>query len=256
MKPIRIEPERRLVVLARVLTLPDGLSEERLVNGIEKASRFGPLCLGQALYRHDHFHRDRLEAPPWTHVELTYFLHHAPLPAIKTLVTDIDGRETLLRAELLLATPRSFIVGAEWPQNLHLTKWKASLEFLDVKSDHLDAYSESMRDINGPAATTLVERGLLGTFRAMETATVLYQDTSLDPGWNQLHLFETEAETFARFPDLMDEGIRAVTGGKRTFNEVFGGLDDIRTVRRWSLNTLVADSCGNIWLRFDTASGV
>ena len=96
----------------------------------------------------------------------------------------------LLRAEMLVTTPQSFVFPRGWTGSGHRPDRKPSLEYLDVDPSHLQDYREIMRRYIGPAASKLVAMGKLGTFRTMETAAVLFQEAFLGANWNQIHLSE------------------------------------------------------------------
>jgi hypothetical protein len=112
-----------------------------------------------------------------------------------------------------------------------------------------------MRRYIGPAASKLVAIGKLGTFRAMETAAVLFQDPSLGTKWNQIHLSEVDAENFQGFGQELDAALREISpdGG---FARVFAGLDRMRTIPRWTLNdpVLELDVAVGEWIA-DRANG-
>ena len=81
----------------------------------------------------------------------------------------------------------------------------------------------------------------IGTFRAMETAVVLYRDPGLKIDWNQIHLCEVDAHGFDGFGQEFDAALEEISpdGG---FATVFVGLDRIRTIRRWTLNDPVVEA--------------
>ena len=72
-----------------------------------------------------------------------------------------------------------------------------------------------MRDYVGPAAAKLVRAGRFGTFRAMETAAVLYRDPGLKIAWNQIHLCELEADGFQGFGREFAAALREEFAGRR-----------------------------------------
>ena len=111
----RIEPDDRLVVLARTIQTRDPGAETALKDSAVNWARFGETCLGQALYRHRNVFRNAAEAPVWSHLELSYFREMIPADVILDLV---DKRQPagmdLLRAEILLTTPSSFVLPRGW----------------------------------------------------------------------------------------------------------------------------------------------
>ena len=82
----RIEPDDRLVVLARTIQARDPGAETALKDSAADWARFGETCLGQALYRHHTVFRNAAEAPVWSHLELSYFRNVVPAAAILDLV--------------------------------------------------------------------------------------------------------------------------------------------------------------------------
>jgi hypothetical protein len=77
--------------------------------------RFGDSCLGQALYRHRRVFQDAAETPVWSHLELSYFRHVVPANVISELVVDQQPEGVrVLRAEILLSTPSSFVMPRDW----------------------------------------------------------------------------------------------------------------------------------------------
>ena len=102
----RIEPEHRLVVLARTIQAQDPRTESGLKDSAANWARFGETCLGQALYRHRSIFRNASEAAVWSHLELSYFRDIVPAHAIHELVVKQQPAEThLLRAEILTRPP-------------------------------------------------------------------------------------------------------------------------------------------------------
>lgn len=69
----RIEPDDRLVVLARTIQARDPGTETALKDNAVNWARFGQTCLGQALYRHRTVFRNASDAQVWSHLELSYF---------------------------------------------------------------------------------------------------------------------------------------------------------------------------------------
>ncbi|MEE7462207.1 hypothetical protein MFUR16E_13385 [Methylobacterium fujisawaense] len=88
-----------------------------------------------------------------------------------------------------------------------------------------------MRRHIGPAAGRLVASGRFRTFRAMETAVVLFQDPALRTGRNQIHLCEVDAASFRGFGRELDAltDSDAPEGG---FAGVFADLAPMRTIPR------------------------
>lgn len=241
----RIEPDERLVVLARTLEAPAPDVETALAESASKRARFGETCLGQALYRHRSVFRDAAEAPPWSHLELTYFRNLLPAGAASELVLAPPAAGALLlRAEILLTSPGSFILPRDWCGAAARPEWQASLEYIQVETAALEAYRDVMRDYCGPAAARLVREGRFGTFRAMETAAVLYQDPDLKIEWNQIHLCELDPSSFSGFGREFAAALRNEAPDSSDFENGFAGLDRMRSVPRWTFNdpVLEADS--------------
>lgn len=238
----RIEPDDRLVVLARTIQARDPETETALKDSAVNWARFGETCLGQALYRHHTVFRNAAEAPVWTHLELSYFRSVVPADAILDLVLKRTSAETgLLRAEILLTTPSAFVLPRDWQGSADWPERQASLEYIDVQSTHLGEYRDVMRKYIGPAAAKLVRANRIGTFRAMETAAVLYRHPELKIDWNQIHLCEVDAGGFDGFSQEFDAALQEVSphGG---FAGVFAGLDRIRTIPRWTFNDPVVEA--------------
>jgi len=238
----RIEPDHRLVVLARTIQARDPETETALKAGAVNWARLGETCLGQALYRHHTVFRNAADAPVWTHLELSYFRSVVPADAIVDLVLKRQPAETgLLRAEILLTTPSAFVLPRDWQGSADRPERQASLEYIHVESTHLDEYRDVMRKYIGPAAAKLVGTNRFGTFRAMETAAVLYRHPELKVDWNQIHLCEVDARGFDGFSQELDAALQEVSprGG---FAGVFAGLDRIRTIPRWTLNDPVVEA--------------
>ena len=237
----RIEPGDRLVVLARTIEARGPAAEAALIDGVRDRARFGKSCLGRALYRHRTLFRNAAEAAVWSHLELSYFRDIVPADAIRALVDAPQPDEVgLLRAEILLTTPASFLLPRDWQGVPDRSERMVSLEYIDVHSPHLGAYRDVMRAYIGPAAAMLVRGDSIGTFRAMETAAVLYRDPDLKIDWNQIHLCEVDTG-FGGFGDAFDAALKEVApeGG---FAGVFAGLDRIRTIRRWTFNDPVVEA--------------
>jgi hypothetical protein len=177
----RIEPDDRLVVLARTIQARDPGTEAELKDSAVNWARFGETCLGQALYRHRSVFRNASEAAVWSHLELSYFRDIVPADAIHELVVKQQPAETqLLRAEILLTTPSAFILPRNWQGSADRPERQASLEYIEVQSPYLGEYRDIMRKYIGPAAAKLVQANRIGTFRTMETAAVLYRDPSAE----------------------------------------------------------------------------
>lgn len=240
----RIEPDDRLVVLARTIQARDPATEAALKDGAINWARFGETCLGQALYRHRSVFRNAAEAPVWSHLELSYFRDIVPADAIHELVVKPQPAGTeLLRAEILLTTPSAFVLPRDWQGAADRPERQVSLEYIEVQSTYLGEYRDIMRKYIGPAAAKLVRANKIGTFRTMETAAVLYRDPGLKIDWNQIHLCEVEADGFDGFGQAFDAALHEVSpdGG---FSGVFAGLDRIRTISRWTFNDPVVEADG------------
>jgi hypothetical protein len=251
----RIEPRDRLVVLARTVQSRDPGGEAELKNGAVNWARFGKTCLGQALYRHRSVFRSASEAPVWSHQELSYFRDIIPAAAIHELVLEQQSPETqLLRAEILLTTPSSFVLPRNWRGSASRSERQASLEYIEVQSHYLAEYRDIMRSYIGPAAAKLVQAGRIGAFRTMETAAVLYHDPTLTIDWNQIHLSEVDAAGFNGFGQEFDVALREVSpdGG---FAAVFAGLDRMRTIPRWTFNDPIVEADAAVGRGDATVSG-
>ncbi len=239
----RIEPDDRLVVLARTIQARDHGTETALKDSAANWARFGETCLGQALYRHRTIFRNAAEAPVWSHLELSYFRNMIPAGAILDLVVKRQPAEAdLLRAEILLTTPSSFVLPRDWQGSGDRPERQASLEYIGVQSAYLDEYRDIMREYCGPAAAQLVRANRIGTFRAMETAAVLYHDPGLKSDWNQIHLCEVDASGFDGFGQEFEAALREISPDGAGFAGVFAGLDRMRTVRRWTFNDPVVEA--------------
>jgi hypothetical protein len=239
---VRIEPDDRLVVLARTIQAQDARTETNLKDSAVNWARFGETCLGQALYRHRSVFRNASEAPVWSHLELSYFRDMVPADAIDELVVKQQPAETqLLRAEILLTTPSAFVLPRNWQGLANRPERQASLEYIEVQSPYLGEYRDIMRKYIGPAAAKLVQANRIGTFRTMETAAVLYRDPALKINWNQIHLCEVNADGFNGFGQEFDAALREISpdGG---FAAVFAGLDRMRMIPRWTFNDPVMEA--------------
>jgi hypothetical protein len=239
---VSIEQDERLVVLARTLDAKSAEAKETLEQASIEWNHFGDTCLGRALYRHHSIFKNQSDALVWSHAELVYFRDIVPSDVIDQLVSSPQppGAQ-LLRAEILVTTPQSFVLPRGWAGLSHRPDRKSSLEYLDVDPSSLRDYREIMRRYIGPAASKLVSMGKLGTFRAMETAAVLFQDPALGANWNQIHLSEVDAEGFQGFGQELDAALSEISpnGG---FAGVFAGLDRMRTIPRWTLNDTVVEA--------------
>lgn len=239
----RIEPSDHLVVLACTIDAPDPDAEIALTDSAVNWARFGDRCLGQALYRHRSVFRNAADAPVWSHLELSYFRHSVPADAVYNLVDKPRAAKIgLLRAEILLTTPASFVLPRDWQGSADQPDRQASLEYIQVHPAHLDAYRNVMRDYCGPAATKLVRAGRFGTFRAMETAAVLYHDPRLKIDWNQIHLCELAPDGFRGFGQEFEAALRADAPDTPDTSGIFASLDPMRTVPRWTFNDPVVEA--------------
>lgn len=238
---ISIEPDARLVVLARTLDAKSADAKDVLEQAASEWRHFGDTCLGRSLYRHHSIFKSQSDAPIWSHAELIYFRDIVPSEVVDQLVSSQQPSGVhLLRAEILVTTPSSFVFPRGWAGSSHRPDRKPSLEYLDVDPPYLGEYREIMRRYIGPAASKLVAKGKLGTFRTMETAAVLFQDPSLCAKWNQIHLSEVDAESFQGFGQELDAALREISPDGR-FAGVFAGLDRMRTIPRWTLNDPVLE---------------
>jgi hypothetical protein len=239
----RIEPDDRLVVLARTIHAPDPETETALKDSTTNWARFGETCLGQALYRHRTFFQNASEAPVWSHLELSYFRSMVPADAIRDLVVQRQpAKIDVLRAEILLTTPSSFTLPRGWLGSADRPERQASIEYIRVDPAFFGEYRNVMRDYCGPAAAKLVRAGRFGTFRAMETAVVLYHDPGLKIDWNQIHLCELEADGFHGFGREFEAVLSGDAPGTTGTSGVFAGLDRMRTVPRWTFNDPVVEA--------------
>ncbi|MCU4179122.1 hypothetical protein [Bosea sp. BH3] len=238
----RIEPDDRLVVLARTIQARDPGSEAELEDRAVSGQQLGETYLGKALYRHRSVFRNASEAAVWSHLELTYFRDVVPAEVIHELVAGPQpSGAQLLRAEILLTTPSAFVLPRSWRGSDDRPERQASLEYIDVHVPYLGEYREIMRNFIGPAAAKLVEANRIGTFRTMETAAVLFRDPAFKVDWNQIHLCEVAADGFNGFGEAFDAALREISpdGG---FTAVFAGLDRMRTIPRWTFNDTVLEA--------------
>jgi len=239
----RIEPGDRLVVLARTIHARDPGTETVLKDSAVNWARFGETCLGQALYLHRTVFKNASEALVWSHLELSYFRSMVPGDAILELVVKQQpATMDLLRAEILLTTPASFVLPSDWQGLADRPERQASLEYIRVEPPFFSEYRNVMRDYCGPAAAKLVRAGRFGTFRAMETAVVLYHDPRLKIDWNQIHLCELEADGFQGFGREFEAALREDSPDAADTSGVFAGLDRMRTVPRWTFNDPVVEA--------------
>jgi hypothetical protein len=239
----RIETDDRLVVLARTMHVRGPEMETALKDSAVNWARFGETCLGQALYRHRAIFQNSSEAQVWSHLELSYFRSLVPSDAILDLVVKQQPATLdLLRAEILLTTASSFILPRAWKGSTDRPDRQASLEFIQVEPAFFGEYRDVMRDYCGPAAAKLVRAGKFGTFRAMETAVVLFQDPAFKIDWNQIHLCELEADNFRGFGREFEGALREDAPDSAATSGVFADLDRMRTVPRWTFNDPVVEA--------------
>lgn len=235
------EPGDRLVVLARTLNERHG-EFFRADAGVD-IERFGKTCIGQSLYRHKSVFQNASDAPIWSHFELTYFRGFVPTEVIQELVTAPEPKAMeLLRAEILVTTPSSFILPKNWEGVADQSELIASLEFLNVQSEFLGEYREAMLEYCGPAAAKLVHSGRFGTFRAMETAAILYQSAEFAIDWNQVHLCELDPAGFENFGTEFKAALQADMPADAEFIDTFADLGRLRTVPRWTFNEVVFEN--------------
>ncbi|WP_282605814.1 hypothetical protein [Pelagibius sp. Alg239-R121] len=238
-----IEPEDRLVVLARTIQAPASAAESLLKDSAANFANFGETCLGRALYRHRTVFQSTSDAQVWSHLELSYFRDIVPTNAIFELVVGPQSEGIdLLRAELLLTTPSSFILPCDWQGSGGRPDRRASLEFLQVQPEYLGEYRDAMREYCGPAATKLVRENRFGTFRAMETAAVLYHAPELKIEWNQIHLCELDPNGFEGFGKEFEGALRKELPEDAEFSDAFADLGRLRTVPRWTFNDPVVEA--------------
>lgn len=239
----RIEPDDRLVALARTIQVRDPETETALKDSAMNWARFGETCLGQALYRHRSVFQNSAEAPVWSHLELSYFRDIVPADAILELVVHPQpAGMDLLRAELLLTTPSSCILPRGWQGSADRPERQASLEYIQVQPKYLGEYRDVMRDYCGPAATKLVQANRFGTFRAMETAAVLYRDPGLTIEWNQIHLCELDPDGFEGFGKAFETALQEDLPDGAASSDAFADLGRMRTVPRWTFNDAVVEA--------------
>jgi hypothetical protein len=239
----RIELDDRLVVLARTMHAPEPAVEAALRESAINWSRLGETCLGLALYKHRSFFQNPSRSPAWSHVELSYFRGMVPEDVIQGLIVNRQPAvPSLLRAEILLTTPSSFVLPLNWQGMSDRSEQVASLEFIRVEPPYFDDYRKVMRDYCGPAAAKLVRANKFGTFRAMETAAVLYRHPGLKIDWNQIHLCELNPDGFLGFGQEFRAALREDEPDAGGAPDVFAGLDRMRTVPRWTFNDAVIEA--------------
>jgi len=237
-----IELIDRLVVVARTLHAPVSEMEVALKESATNWKRLGETCLGQALYRHRSFFQNPSGTPAWSHTELSYFRSMVPETALLDLVANKHlAKVNLLRAEILLTTPCSFILPRDWQGMADHSEKVASLEFIQVRPPYFEEYRNVMRDYCGPAAAKLVRAGKFGTFRAMETVAVLHRDPDIKADWNQIHLCELNPNGFQGFGRVFEAALQDDRSNRADTSGVFAGLDRMRTVPRWTFNDPVIE---------------
>jgi hypothetical protein len=240
---VRIEPDDRLVVLARMIKVSDSEAEAIVIDCAVNWSRFGNKCLGQSLYRHRAVFQNAADAPVWSHVELSYFHDIVPAEVISELVLNQQSRGVhLLRAEILLTTPSSFILPRDWQGSVDRPERQVSLEYIEVQPKHLRRYREVMRDYCGVAAMKLVQEDRFGTFRAMETAVILYRAPEMTIHWNQIHLCELNPNGFEGFGKEFAAALRLDGPKNVDLPDAFADLGGIRTISRWTFNDPVVEA--------------
>ena len=239
----RVELDDRLVVLARTVHAPEPAMEVALRENAMNWARFGKTCLGQALYRHRSFFQNPSGSSAWSHVELSYFRGLVPGDVIQDLVVNRQPAEVnLLRAEILLTTPSSFLLPLDWQGLADRSERLVSLEFIQVEPSFFGEYRNVMRDYCGRAAEKLVRIGKFGTFRAMETAAVLYRHPALTIDWNQIHLCELNPNGFQGFGREFKAALREEWSSPTDTSNVFADLDRIRTIPCWTFNDPVVEA--------------
>ncbi|BBD98774.1 hypothetical protein SAMIE_1022750 [Sphingobium amiense] len=237
-----VEPGDRLVILARAIQVRDRDAATLLEAQAANWARLGDACLGYSLYRQRSVFGNAADVSEWSHLELSYFRKIVPADVISELVLKPQAKGVeLLRAEILLTSPSSFVLPHDWQGSAGRTEWQASLEYIDVLPAHLGEYRDYMAEYFGPAAATLVQTNRIGTFRSMETAAVLYRNPELKIDWNQIHLCEVDADHFDGFGPLFSSVFEQGSPDDRLAG-VFAKLGQIRTVPLWTSNeTLVED---------------
>ena len=235
MTPSPLVDGDRLVVLARTI---DAGSDPNACDTLEQEAfrkpRIADGSLSHQIFRQDSLFKEVEGTVPWTHLEIVAFEQIVPLGAIEAALTPLAGAARTLRTELLVATLGSYHGETGTPSQP--VPGAVSVEYIDVKPDSLKDYREIMRKHCGPAAASAITAGKVRDFRALETITVLQQSDDLPEAWNQLHLFDLGSTHFDDFLVAFDEGLSAVGPD---FQSVFGHLDTIRTMRRWTFSTAV-----------------
>ena len=225
----------RLVVLARTI---DAASDPSACDTFEQQAfrtpRMADGSLSHRVFRQDSLFKEVEGTVPWTHLEIVAFEQIVPRGAIEAALAPVPGAARTLRTELLVATPGSYHGETGTPSSS--IPGAVSVEYIDVKPDSLEGYREIMRKHCGPAAASAIRAGKVRDFRAMETIAVLQQSDDLPEAWNQLHLFDLGSTPFDDFLSAFDEGLSAVGPD---FQSIFGHLDTIRTMRRWTFSTTV-----------------
>jgi hypothetical protein len=148
----------------------------------------------------------------------------------------------LLRAEMLLTTPSSFVLPRDWRGSADRPERQVSLEYINVQPKHLRRYRDVMRDYCGVAATKLVRQERFGTFRAMETAGILYRAPEMTLDWNQIHLCELDPNGFDGFGKAFAAAMRDDGPNDVAPPDAFADLGSIRTVPRWTFNDAVVEA--------------
>jgi hypothetical protein len=92
--------------------------------------------------------------------------------------------------------PLTFVLPRDWQGLANRPGTAGIAGVFQVEPSFFGAYRDVMRDNCGPAAAKLVRARRFGTFRAMETAAVLYHDPAPKIAWNQIHLCELETNDF------------------------------------------------------------
>lgn len=238
-----IEPDDRVIAIARTIQATDPNAESVLKESAAGSANIGDSCPGRALYRHRTIFQSASDAPVWSHLELSYFRGMVPADAIHELVVNPQPAGVdLLRAEILLTTPSSFILPRDWRGIAERPGRQASLEFLHVQPKHLGRYRDAMREYCGPAAAKLVRANKFGTFRAMETVAVIYQATELGIDWNQIHLCELDPNGFEGFGKEFEAALRKDLPEGTDFPDTFASLGHLRTIPRWTFNDPVVEA--------------
>jgi len=241
---VRIEPDLRVVALGRTIHSRDDVTSAEFEKRAAGSTHVGETCIGSALYRHQGLFNDAVQRPVWSHLELSYYRDAVPAEVIAARVhaRPPTGVE-LLRAEILLTTPASFILPSDWRGSGEHPERRTSIEYIHVQPPHLRQYRDLMRELIGPAAAKLVQERKIGTFRALETAAVLYRHPSMAVDWNQIHVCEVNPQGFEGFGRLFESafGEAPRDGG---LAGVFTRLDSVRTIPRWTFNDAAVEADG------------